>query len=488
MPRPFIHENFLLQSRRAIELYHGYVADLPILDFHNHLPPAQIADDTRFANLAQVWLHGDHYKWRAMRANGVPERYCTGPASDWEKFEKWAETVPAAVRNPLYHWTHLELSRPFGIRDRLLSPATARGIWEECNARLARPEFSARGLLRQMKVVALCTTDDPAGDLDAHRRIAADAGFETRVYPTFRPDGAMNTDDPAALNAWLDRLGARADRDIRTWPDLLEALRRRCDDFHALGGRLADHGIDAPLAEDFTEREAADAFAALRAGRRPDAEAARRYRTALLLECGRLYAARGWTMQLHIGALRNTNTRAFRALGRDTGHDSIADFAFARPLARFLDRLDLEERLPRTILYNLNPRDNEMIAAMAGNFQDGATPGKMQYGSAWWFMDTKDGIERQLDALSNLGLLSRFVGMLTDSRSFLSFARHEYFRRILCNRLGGEMEAGLIPDDPDWIGGLARDVCFFNAARYFGLALPAGIPETLPGPRGAAEK
>lgn len=472
MQRPFIHENFLLQSRRAVELYHGYVADLPIIDYHNHLPPEQIAEDVRFANLTRIWLQGDHYKWRAMRTNGVPERYCTGDATDWEKFEKWAETVPATVRNPLYHWTHLELNRPFGIRDRLLSPATARGIWEECNALLARPEFSARGILRQMNVVALCTTDDPAADLAAHRRLAADASFETRVYPTFRPDGAMNTEDPAAWNAWVDRLAARAGVEIRGWTDLIEALRRRRDDFHAIGGRLADHGVDAPLAEDFTEAEAAATCAALRAGRTPEPEAARRYRTALLTACGRLYAERGWTMQLHIGALRNNNTRAFRALGRDTGHDSIADFEIARPLSRFLDRLDREERLPKTILYNLNPRDNELMVAMAGNFQDGSVPGKIQYGSAWWFLDTKDGMERQLDALSNLGLLSRFVGMLTDSRSFLSFTRHEYFRRILCNRLGGDMEAGLIPDDVEWIGAMARDICFFNAARYFGLALP----------------
>ncbi len=475
MERPFIHENFLLSTDRAIALYHRYAADLPILDYHNHLPPAQIAEDTRFANLAHIWLHGDHYKWRAMRSNGVPERYCTGDATDWEKFEKWAETVPATLRNPIYHWTHLELNRPFGIRDRLLSPATAKSIWDECNAMLARPEFSARGILRQMKVEALCTTDDPADDLAAHRACAADPKCPARVYPTFRPDAALNTDDPRALNAWLDRLGAAADMEIRRWPDLIAALRRRADAFHAVGGRLADHGLGAPEYEPATERAVAAAFRALRDGRRVAPAAARQYRTAVLLECGRMYAEKGWTMQLHLGALRNNNTRLFRALGRDIGCDSIGDYEMARPLSRFLDRLDSEGRLPKTILYNLNPRDNELFASMIGNFQDGSVPGKIQYGSAWWFMDTKNGMERQIEALSNLGLLSRFVGMLTDSRSFLSFPRHEYFRRILCNILGAEMASGLIPDDLAMVGELVRDVCYRNAARYFGWAhRPAG--------------
>ncbi len=477
MARPFIHDDFLLDSKRAVELYHGFAADLPILDYHNHLSPAQIAGDTRFENLSQVWLYGDHYKWRLMRAHGVPERFCTGDASDWEKFEKWAETVPAALGNPLHHWTHLELARYFDIADRLLSPATARGIWEESRARLVRPDASARGLLRRMRVAALCTTDDPAEDLVHHQRLADERSFDVRVYPTFRPDAALNTDDPAELNRWLERLGAVAQVEVRTWEDLLEALRRRADAFHALGGRLADHGLERMPADDYSVGGASAAFSALRAGRVPPPDMADAYRSALLVECGRMYAERGWTMQLHLGALRNTNTRLFRARGRDAGGDTIGDGEIARPLARFLDRLDREDRLPQTILYNLNPRDNELLAAMAGCFQDGSRPGKIQYGSAWWFLDTLPGIERQLETVENFGLLGRFVGMLTDSRSFLSFARHEYFRRILCRRLGGEMEAGLLPDDPAAVGAMVRDICWFNAVRYFGLGLPADAEE-----------
>ncbi len=465
---PLIHPDFLLQNEAARELYHRHAAPMPILDYHCHLPPGDVADDRRFENLTKIWLDGDHYKWRAMRANGVAERYCTGDASDWEKFEQWAATVPMTLRNPLYHWTHLELNRPFGIADRLLGPDTARDIWDACNARLAEPGFSARGIMRQMDVRLVCTTDDPTDDLAAHRRIAADAAFPVRVLPTFRPDAALQTDDPAAWNAWVDRLAAAAGVEVRDWDTLLEALDRRHAAFHAAGGRLSDHGLMTPPADDFTGRQVAAAFDSLRGGRAIDPAAAGAFASALMDAFGRMDAQRDWTMQLHLGPLRNVNTRRFQALGRDTGFDTIGDFEIARPLARFLDRLEADGRLPRTILYNLNPRDSAVLAAMTGNFQDGVTPGKIQYGSAWWFLDTKDGMEAQLDLLSNLGLLSRFVGMLTDSRSFLSYTRHEYFRRILCNRLGAEMEAGLLPNDPDWIGGLVRDLSYRNAARYFG--------------------
>lgn len=473
MPDVFITENFLLQNESAARLYHEYARSLPILDYHCHLPPHQIAEDHRFANMAEIWLSGDHYKWRAMRANGVPERFCTGDASDWEKFLAWAETVPKTLRNPLFHWTHLELKRPFGIRDRLLGPATARGIWDECNARLAEDGFSCRGILAQMNVVALCTTDDPADDLASHAALAADPTFSVRVFPAFRPDKGMAAESPEALNAWLDRLGAASQIEIRDFSDYLDALRHRHAFFHAHGCRLSDHGLDAMAAEEYTESEVRAIFARLRAGSGVGPEEVLKFKSAMLYEFAVLDHEKGWTQQFHLGALRNNNSRSFRALGPDTGFDSIGDAPQARPLSRFLDRLHREGRLARTILYNLNPADNEVLATMIGNFQDGSVPGKMQYGSGWWFLDQKDGMERQMLSLSNQGLLSRFVGMVTDSRSFLSYTRHEYFRRILCNLLGTEMEQGLLPKDFDWIGGLVRDVCYDNAARYFGFSLPS---------------
>ncbi len=474
----FITENFLLENHAAIRLYHEYARDMPILDYHCHLPPRQIAEDHRFANLTELWLYGDHYKWRAMRANGVPERYVTGDASDFEKFQKWAETVPKTLRNPLYHWTHLELKRPLGISDRLLGPDTASGIWDECNAKLAQAEFSCRGILRQMRVVLVCTTDDPADDLEAHRAIAADRHFPIRVLPAFRPDKALAVESVEGFNAWVDRLGGAAGIDIRDFASFLEALRRRHDFFHAMGCRLSDHGLEAPLAEDYPESEIRASFARIRSGSPLAPDAIARFKSAMLYEFAVMDHEKGWTQQFHIGALRNTNTRRFRLLGPDTGFDSIADGPLARPLARFLDRLDQQDRLAKTILYNLNPADNEVMATMIGNFQDGQTPGKVQWGSAWWFLDQKDGIQRQLDSLSNQGLLSRFVGMLTDSRSFLSFTRHEYFRRILCNVLGTEIEKGLLPRDFDLLGSMVQDICYRNAVAYFGFE---GI---VPGPRG----
>lgn len=463
-----ITENFLLETPSGVRLYHEFAKDLPIVDYHCHLPPREIAEDRRFANLTQLWLAGDHYKWRAMRANGVDERYITGDASDEEKFLAWARTVPKTLRNPLYHWTHMELKRPLGISDRLLGPDTAQSIWNECNARLAQPEFSCRGILRQMNVVLVCTTDDPTDTLEEHRKIADQRSFEVRVLPTFRPDRAMAVESPEAFNAWVHRLEQAAEMEIRHYDAFLEALGRRHAYFHAMGCRLSDHGLETMPAEDYTLSEVRAAFARLRRGGALGQVEAARFKSALLYEFALMDHQRGWTQQFHIGALRNTNTRQWQALGPDSGFDSIADGPYARPLARFLDRLDRHDRLARTILYNLNPADNAMMATMIGNFQDGRIPGKIQWGSAWWFLDQKDGIEQHLNTLSNLGLLSRFVGMLTDSRSFLSYTRHEYFRRILCNLLGRDMDAGLLPRDFGLVGGMVQDICYHNAVRYFG--------------------
>jgi glucuronate isomerase len=465
----FITENFLLQSDRAIELYHRFAEDLPIIDYHCHLPPREIAEDRRFDNLAQIWLAGDHYKWRAMRTAGVPERFVTGNASDFEKFLKWAETVPQTLRNPLYHWTHLELKRPFGISDRLLNPQTAEGIWDRCNSMLARPEFSCRGIMRQMNVALACTTDDPADNLEYHAALAADQSFPVRVLPAFRPDKALAVENPMAFNSWVDRLAAASAMEINDdFARFMEALRARHDFFHGMGCRLSDHGLETFHAEDYTAADINSIFRRLRCGAALSEDKVLKFRSAMLYEFAVMDHAKGWTQQYHFGVLRNNNTRMFLSLGPDTGFDSIGDFAVARPMVKFLDRLDRENRLAKTILYNINPADNEIIATMIGNYQDGATPGKMQFGSAWWFLDQKDGMERQLNALSNLGLLSRFVGMTTDSRSFLSYTRHEYFRRILCNLLGREMKNGLLPDDADLIGSMVQDICHHNAARYFG--------------------
>jgi glucuronate isomerase len=473
-PEMFITENFLLQNARAVELYHGFARQQPLIDYHSHLSPAEIAHDRRFENLSQIWLHGDHYKWRAMRAAGVHERFCTGDATDRERFQKWAETVPQTLRNPLYHWTHLELKRTFGIGDRLLNPDTAEGIWNECNAKLAQPEFSACGIMRQMNVVLVCTTDDPTDTLEHHRAIAAKHGMTTQVLPTFRPDKAMAVESPAAFNAWTDRLAVASGIDIGDRFDrFLDALRQRHDFFHSLGCRLSDHGLETFYAADHTPGEIAAAFQRIRSGKPLSSDEIVKFKSAMLYELASMNCEKGWVQQFHFGALRNNNSRMLETLGPDTGFDSIGDFDVAKPMSRFLDRLDRAGRLAKTILYNLNPAHNDVVAAMLGNFQDGATPGKMQFGSAWWFLDHKDGIERQLNSLSNQGLLSRFVGMLTDGRSFLSFARHEYFRRILCNLLGVEMEQGLLPNDVELIGSLVADVCYNNAARYFGFDLPS---------------
>jgi len=467
MNTTFIHDDFLLESAQAKELYHTYAESLPIIDYHCHISLKDIAENRQFANLTQIWLYGDHYKWRAMRTCGVHERFITGDASDWEKFEKWAETVPKTLRNPLYHWTHLELKRPFGITDRLLSPATARGIWEECNAKLATPEFSTRGIQKQMNVELVCTTDDPIDSLDYHKMIAADDSFSIRVYPAFRPDKAMSVEDPSAFVLYVEKLGKAAGVEIRTFADFLSALARRHEFFHRMGCRLSDHGLETIYAEDYTEQEIKVVFEKLMQAKRLSSPEALKFNSAMLYELAVMDWQKGWTQQFHIGALRNVNTRMMRTLGPDTGYDSIGDFEVGRPLAKFLNKLDTDNKLAKTILYNLNPRDNELLATMIGSYQDGSVAGKLQYGSAWWFLDQIDGMTKQIEALSNMGLLSQFIGMLTDSRSFLSYPRHEYFRRLLCNILGGEMKRGLIPNDMQLVGGMVRDICYFNAKRYF---------------------
>ncbi|WP_375418175.1 glucuronate isomerase [uncultured Hymenobacter sp.] len=464
--KPFLDADFLLRTATARTLYHEYAAALPILDYHCHLPPNEIAEDRQFENLTQIWLAGDHYKWRAMRANGVAEHYITGAASDWEKFEKWAETVPYTLRSPLYHWTHLELQRYFGITE-LLRPQSARHIWEQANEQLQTPAFSVRSLLRRLNVQVVCTTDDPADSLEHHQALAA-SDFLLRVLPTFRPDQALAVENVAAYHAYLRKLGAAAEVDIQTYEDLLLALRRRHDVFHALGCRLSDHGLERLYATDHTAGQVSRAFHQVRAGQALNPGERDVFKSGLLVELARLDHARGWTQQFHLGALRNTNTRLRQQVGADAGTDSIGDFSQGRHLAAFLDCLDRQNELAQTIIYNLNPADNELMASMVGNFQDGsAGPGKMQWGAAWWFLDQKDGMEKQLNALSNLGLLSRFVGMLTDSRSFLSYPRHEYFRRILCNLLGQDVENGELPADLPGLGQLVQNVCYYNAQRYF---------------------
>jgi len=465
----FITDDFLLTTRQARELYHGYAEDEPILDYHCHLPPALIAENHHFADLAEVWLGGDHYKWRAMRTNGVSERFCTGDAAPREKFQAWAETVPHTLRNPLYHWTHLELKRYFGI-DALLDGKSAEKVWKQGNSRLAK--LRVHDLLAMSKVAVVCTTDDPADSLELHARIRA-SKLKTRVYPAFRPDKALAVGSPAAFNAYMEKLGGAAGTSIKTFDDLLGALKKRHDDFHAAGGRVSDHGLEFALSEPCTHAQARKVFDAARAGRIPSAEDAARYGSFLMLEFGRWDAARGWTKQLHLGALRNNNRRLLAKLGPDTGFDAIGDFPQARALARYLDELDSTDQLPRTIIYNVNPVDNYLFGTMIGCFQDGSIAGKLQFGSGWWFLDQQEGMEWQMNALSNLGLLSRFVGMITDSRSFLSYPRHEYFRRTLCNLLGADMARGAIPSDLKLVGAMVKNICFGNARNYFGLEVPA---------------
>ncbi|MDI1247597.1 MAG: glucuronate isomerase [Lacunisphaera sp.] len=465
--KSFIHDDFLLQTDAARDLYHNFAKAEPIFDYHCHLPQAHIADNHQFADLAEIWLGGDHYKWRAMRSNGVAERVCTGHATPREKFDAWCAAVPHTLGNPLYHWSHLELKRYFGLSD-IINPKSADKIWKKANAKLAG--MRVHDILAANKVAVICTTDDPADPLADHVRIAK-LGIKTRVYPTFRPDKALGVNAPAAYNAWLERLGGEAKMPVKTFDDLLNALKKRHDDFHAAGGRLSDHGMETALSDPCTHAEAAAIFDAARAGRAASPADWAKFGSYLMLEFGRWDAKKGWTKQLHLGALRNNNTRLLKALGPDTGFDSIGDFPQARALSRYLDTLDSTNELPRTVLYNLNPADNYAFATMIGNFQDGSVPGKMQFGSGWWFLDQKEAMEWQINALSNLGLLSRFVGMLTDSRSFLSYTRHEYFRRVLCNLLGNQIKRGEIPADRKLVGGMVKNICFANARGYFRLGL-----------------
>jgi glucuronate isomerase len=466
MKKPFLNEDFLLQTETAQQLYHEFAKQMPIIDYHSHQIPEQIAQDRQFETITQIWLYGDHYKWRAMRANGIPERYITGDASDWEKFEKWAETVPQTVRNPLYHWTHLELQRYFGIKE-LLNKDSARRIFDECNAKLQTPEYSVRNLLRKMNVEVVCTTDDPADSLEYHQAII-ESGFDVQILPTFRADKAMSPESAAAYNQYLDKLGEAADVEIRSFSDLENALRLRHDFFASLGCRLSDHGLEQIYAADYAAEEINAIFAKVRGGEELTASEVLQFKSAMLVLLAEMDWEKGWTQQYHLGALRNNNSRMLRQLGPDTGWDSIGDFSQGQALSRFLDRLDGQDKLAKTIIYNLNPADNELIATMIGNFNDGSVAGKVQFGSGWWFLDQKDGMEKQINALSNMGLLSRFVGMLTDSRSFLSYPRHEYFRRILCNLLGNDVENGELPDDMAHLGAIVQNICYNNAKEYFG--------------------
>lgn len=466
MKKKFMDENFLLQNETAVILYHEHAAEMPIIDYHCHLDPKEIAEDKKFKNITEIWLGGDHYKWRAMRINGVEEKYITGEADDREKFMKWAETMPYCIGNPLYHWTHLELRRYFGI-DELLSPQNAESIWNRCNEMLADDSFSARELIKRSNVKALCTTDDPADTLEYHDQLASDKEFGVKVLPTFRPDMALNIDRPGFVQ-WVARLEKAVGRKIKGYPELRDALSERLDHFNSRGCRLSDHSLEPAVYAECSEEEASRIFEKAVTGGRLTAEEVSKFKTNLFTFLGARYSELGWVMQLHIGCMRNNNSRQFRLLGPDTGFDAIDDAVIARPLSRLLDSIDAAAGIPKTILYCLDPGGNEVLSTIAGCFQGGGIPGRIQFGSAWWFNDQLDGMKRQMTALASTGLLSRFVGMLTDSRSFLSYTRHEYFRRILCSIIGEWVENGEAPDDIGLLGKMVRDISYNNARDYFG--------------------
>ncbi len=463
-------ENFLLQTETAQKLYHEHAAKMPIIDYHCHLIPKMVADDHKFKSITEIWLGGDHYKWRAMRSNGVDERFCTGTdTTDWEKFEKWAETVPYTFRNPLYHWTHLELKTAFGI-DKLLNPTTAREIFDECNDKLQNdPNMTARGLMRRYNVETVCTTDDPVDSLEYHKQVR-DSGFEIKMLPTWRPDKAMAVENPAEFRAYVEKLAEVSGVTINKFSDMVDALQKRHDFFEEMGCRLSDHGIEEFYAADYTDAEIDAIFDKVYGGKELTHEEIDKFKSAMMIVFGEMDYASGWTQQFHYGAIRNNNSKMFKLLGPDTGFDSIGEFNTAKSCAKYLDKLNSRGKLTKTILYNLNPCANEVIATMLGNFQDGSVPGKIQFGSGWWFLDQKDGMRKQMNALSLLGLLSRFVGMLTDSRSFLSYPRHEYFRRTLCNLVGTDVENGEIPYtgyEAERVNQMIEDICYNNAKNYF---------------------
>ncbi len=463
----FITDDFLLQSDAARELYHGYAEDEPIYDYHCHLPPEDVASNRRFSNLFEIWLEGDHYKWRAMRANGVSEELCTGDADPYDKFLAWCRTVPNTLRNPLYHWSHLELKRYFEI-DLSINEDTAQEIWDAANAKLKEDSLSAHGILENFKVKVVGTTDDPVDSLANHKAIQ-NLGIDTKVVPTFRPDKGLAVDNPVAFNGWAERLSEVSGMDVDSFSGFIAALKARHDFFHDMGGRLTDHGLERCFFAETSEAAIGAIYDKARSGVAATVEEKEQFGFYLMREVGRWNADKDWTMQLHVGALRNNSTRMFEALGPDTGFDSIADISQVGVMGRFFDSLDRTNQLPKTVVYNLNWSDNYSVATMLGNFQDGKTPGKMQLGTGWWHLDQKEAMEAQMNALSNLGLFPRFVGMLTDSRSFLSYPRHEYFRRVLCDLVGADVESGALPRDMDLVGGMVKNICFQNAADYFGI-------------------
>ena len=464
--KKFMDENFLLETTTAQDLFHNHAAKMPIIDYHCHLIPEMVANDHKFKSITELWLGGDHYKWRAMRTNGVPEKYCTGTeTSDWEKFEKWAETVPYTFRNPLYHWTHLELKTAFGI-DKLLSPKTAREIYDECNEKLQQPGYTARGFMHRYNVECVCTTDDPIDDLRYHKQ-TRESGFEIKMIPAWRPDKAMAVDNTKNFAEYVTKLGEVAGVTISKFQDMIDALQKRHDFFHENGCRLSDHGIEEFYDEPYTDSQIEIIFEKAMRGQQLSAQEVRQFKHCMLVIFAEMDYASDWTQQYHYGAIRDNNSLMFKKLGPDTGFDSIGEFNTAKAMSHFLDHLNSEGKLTRTILYTLNPCANEVIATMLGNFQDGSCPGKIQFGSGWWFNDQLDGMTKQMNALSVLGLLSRFVGMLTDSRSFLSYPRHEYFRRLLCNLLGNDVEKGLLPDDKESLYRMVEDISYNNAKNYF---------------------
>ena len=464
--KPFIHENFLLQNETAVHLFHDHAKKLPIIDYHCHLNPQEVAEDHKFRSITELWLGGDHYKWRALRTNGVAEKFITGDATDWDKFQKWAETMPYCMRNPHYHWTHLELKTCFGI-DKVLNPQTAKEIYDECNEKLASPEFSARNLMLHYNVEAVCTTDDPVDSLEYHKQVR-ESGFKVKVLPTWRPDMAMTVENPSAYREYIDKLAKVSGVSINCFDDIVKALLVRHKYFEEQGCRLSDHGMEEFYADDFTAKELDEIFSKVYGGTTLTESEIRKFKSAMLIEFGKMDADTGWTQQFHYGVIRNQNTKMFNLIGKDTGFDSMAQVMTAKAMNRYLDRLNSMDKLTKTIIYNLNPSDFEMVGTTIGNFQDGSVPGKIQLGAGWWFLDQKNGMEQQMQVLSMLGLLSRFVGMLTDSRSFVSYARHEYFRRILCNLIGNDVEKGEIPaSEMPRIEQMIEDISYYNAKKFF---------------------